>query len=73
VAGGEDETVAVRPLGIVGVVFQEFREQDRGDVGGAHRQAGMAGLGLLDRIHGQGAHRIRQIGVGNAIGRGGFG
>jgi hypothetical protein len=28
----------------------------------------MAGLRLLDRVHGECAHRVRQIGMGDAIG-----
>jgi hypothetical protein len=73
VARRENEAVAVRPAGIARVVFEEFREQDRGDVGRAHGQAGMARFRLLDRIHGEGTHCVRQIGMGDAIGRGGFG
>src|SRR5215212_1124797 len=33
----------------------------------------MAGLCLLHRVHGERAHGVRQIGVGHALGRGGFG
>ncbi len=52
VPGGQDEAVAIRPSRIGGVEFQELREQHGGDIGGAHRQAGMAGFRLLDSIHG---------------------
>jgi hypothetical protein len=45
-------------LGIGGVEFQELGEQHGGDIGRAHRQAGMAGIGLLDGIHRQRADRI---------------
>ena len=44
------------------VEFEEAGEQHRGDVGGPHRQAGMPGLRLLDRIHGE-----RADGVGHQI------
>ena len=57
-AGRQDEAVAVGPMGIGGVEFQELGEQHGGDVGRAHRQAGMAGIGLLHRIHAEGADGI---------------
>ena len=72
VPGRQDEAVAVRPARVGGIVFEEPREQHRGDVGGAHRQAGMAGFRLLDGVHGEGAYGTRQIGMSDAIGRGGF-
>ena len=65
VAGGEHEAVAIGPWRIGWIEFQEAREQDRGDVGRAHRQARMAGLRLLDRVHGE-----RANGVGHAVMRG---
>ena len=34
---------------------------------------GMAGFRLLDRVHGERAHGVRQIGMGDAIGGGGSG
>ena len=58
VAGGEDEAVAVGPVRIGGVEFQELGEQHGGDVGGTHGQAGMAGIGFLDGIHAEGADGI---------------
>ena len=61
-AGGEHEAVAVGPGRIGRVEFEEAREQHGGDIGRAHRQAGMAGIGLLDRVHGQ-----RADGVGHAV------
>ena len=57
-AGGEHEAVAVGPVRIGGVEFQESREQHGGDVGHAHRQAGMAGFGLLHRIDRERADRV---------------
>ncbi len=62
VTGGEHEAVAVRPCRIAGVEFQELREQDRGDIRGTHRQAGVARLRLLDGIHGERANRIGHTG-----------
>ena len=72
VAGRQHEAVAVGPVRVGGVELQELREQHRGDVGHAHRQAGMAGLRLLDRVHGERADGVREIRMGDAIG-GGFG
>ena len=63
VAGREHEAVAVRPVRVGGVEFQELREQHGGDVGGAHRQAGMAGFRLLDGVHGEATDRIGHTGV----------
>ena len=62
-AGREHEAVAVRPVRLGGVEFQELREQHGGDVGRAHRQAGVAGIGLLDGIHGEPADRIGHTGM----------
>ena len=60
VAGRQHEAVAVGPVGIGGIVLQIFGEQDGGDVGHAHRHAGMAAeLAACDRVH-----RQRADGVG---------
>ena len=61
VAGREHEAVAVRPVRPAGVEFHEALEQHGRDVGHAHRHAGMAGFGLLHRVH-----RERADGVGAA-------
>ena len=58
VAGRQDEAVAVGPVRIFRIVFQEAREQHGGDVGAAHRQAGMAGFRLFDGVHGKEADRV---------------
>ena len=63
VPGRQHKAVAVRPFRIGGVEFQELGEQDGGDVGGAHRQAGMAGLGLLDGVHGKATDRVGHTGM----------
>ena len=62
VAGREHEAVAVGPGRIGRIELQEPREQHGRDVGRAHRQAGMAGFRLLDRVHGE-----RADGVGHAV------
>ena len=61
VAGRQHEAVAVGPVGLGGIEFQELAEQHGRDVGHAHRHAGMAGFRLLDRVHGE-----RADGVGHA-------
>ena len=63
VAGREHEAVAVRPFAVGGVVLQELREQHGGDIGGAHRQAGMAGFRLLDGVHREPPDRIGHTAV----------
>ena len=62
VAGREHEAVAVGPGRIGRIEFEHLREQHRRDVGGAHRQTGMARFGLFHRVH-----RERANGVGHAI------
>ena len=71
VAGREHEAVAVGPArSRPASNFRKRREQHRRDVGHAHRQAGMARFRLLDRIHRERADRVRQIGMGGAVGGG---
>ncbi len=74
VARGEDEAVAIRPLRIRRVNFEELRPEDGGEFGAAHRQAGVARLRGLDGVEGQDADRVRREGlrVGGLEG-GGFG
>jgi hypothetical protein len=62
VTGGEDESIAVGPSRVGRIEFQEAGEQHGRNIGSAHRQAGMAGLGFFDRIHGQ-----RPNGIGHPI------
>jgi hypothetical protein len=59
--GGEDERPA-RPSGSVASNFK-IAEQHGGDVGRAHRQAGMAGFRLFDGVHRQRADRIGHTGM----------
>ena len=57
----QHEAVAVGPVRRLRVEAQESGEQHGGDVGHAHRHAGMAGFGLLDRIHGERAQRVGHL------------
>ena len=50
VPAGEDEAVAVWPSRDWRVVAQVVRPEGIGHRGGAHRQAGVAGVGLLHAI-----------------------
>ena len=71
VARRQDEAVAVEPVGRLGIEFQVLFEQHRGDIGHAHRHAGMAGIGRGHGIEGQRADRGRPrpvIGVNVVIG-----
>jgi hypothetical protein len=70
VPGRQHEAVAVEPVRVGGVVLEVPGEEDGRHVGGAHRQPGMARLRLLDGVHRQRPHGIRQIGMGRAIGAG---
>ena len=58
VAVRQDEAVAVDPQRIDRVVAQVVLPQRHGDVGHAHRHAGVTRLGLLDRVHRQCANRV---------------
>ena len=61
VAGRQHEPVAVRPGGVGRVELQEAAVEHGGDIGHAHRQAGMAGIRLLDPVEGQEANGVRQF------------
>src|SRR5437868_4490045 len=52
------EQIAVFPLRLEGSVAKELGEDDVGDVGEAHRRAGMSGVGLLDGVDGEEADRV---------------
>src|SRR5215475_2851214 len=52
-AGREHETVTIGPVRIGRIKFQKSGEQDGGDVGRPHGQAGGTALRLLDRVHGE--------------------
>ena len=53
VAAGEDEPVAVGPVGIGGIVPEEPVPEHVGRGGERHGGARVAGLGCLHRVHGQ--------------------
>ncbi len=57
----QHESVAVRPHRVTRVVAEKIAPQNLRDVGHSHRHAGVAGIGLLDGIHGQRANRIGQF------------
>ena len=63
VAVGEHKAVAVDPVRIAGAVLQMSAPQRHGDIGHAHRRAGVTGVGGLNRVHGQGAD-----GIGHVVG-----
>ena len=58
VSAGEHEAVAVRPVGVFGVVPHEARPQHVGDGRGFHGKAGMAAVGLLHGVDGQHADGV---------------
>jgi hypothetical protein len=63
VAVGQHEAVAVGPLRVGRVVAQVAVPQHFGDLGHAHGRAGMAGIGLLHAVHGEGADGVGQRGA----------
>jgi hypothetical protein len=69
-AVGEHKAIAVSPLGILRIMFEEIIPQHFGDVCHAHRCAGVAAVGFLHRIHTQGADGIGKLAAGGAAGHG---
>ena len=57
----EHEAIAVRPARICRVVPQKIPPQDLGDVGHAHRHAGVSGVRALHRVHGQCADGVGEF------------
>ena len=53
VAIGQHETIAVRPVRMGRVVAQVLSPQGHGHLGHAHGRAGVTGVGLLHRVHGE--------------------
>jgi hypothetical protein len=51
--GGEDEAVAVQPLGLGGVADEGFPKQHRPDIRRPEGQAKVAGVALVDGVHGE--------------------
>jgi hypothetical protein len=73
VACGKHETVAIRPMRVLRVVREETGVKRRRYIGCAHRQAGMARIGFLDRVHGEEAdcvcHLVLFVGIGHGLSR----
>ncbi len=61
VAVGNHEAIAVGPGGVGRVVAQEIVPQHFGDIGHAHRHAGMPGVGLLHCIHRKGTDGVGKL------------
>ncbi|CAH0365717.1 unnamed protein product, partial [Pelagomonas calceolata] len=72
VARAEDEAVAVDPGRVVGVEGHGLAEEDRAHLGGAERQAEVAGLGRGDRVHREAARLVGGGLEGLGRGRGDF-
>ena len=64
-AGGQNEPVAVRPVGIGRIELQEILEQHGRGIGHAHRHAGVAAIGGLHGVHGKRPDGIGQRAIGN--------
>ena len=60
-AGGQDKAVAVGPSRVLGVEAQGLGEQHGCDVGHAHGHARVPRIGLLNRVHGEGADRVGHL------------
>ena len=58
VARGEDKAVAVGPLGITRVVAHDLGIEEVGKRGVGHGGAGVARIGLLHTVHGEGADGV---------------
>ena len=72
-AVGKNEAVAVDPMGVRGVELHELLEEDGGDIRHSHRRAGVAAIGVLDSVHGEGANAVRHFAqMRVARGRNGF-
>lgn len=61
------KTVTIRPKRVRRIVLQRVVPQHLGNVGHAHRRAGMARVGLLNRVH---RKRAEGIGKGKTLGHG---
>ena len=70
-AVGEHETVAVGPGRIDGIVLEVAAPEHFGNIGHAHRSAGMPGSGLFDGIDGQETQGVGELAAGRA-GHNGF-
>ena len=57
----QHETVAVRPVGVGGVVAHNPVPEHFCDIRHAHRRAGVATVGGLDGVHSKGANGVGQF------------
>ena len=62
---GQNKAVAVGPFRVVRVVLEVIVPQNFGDIGHAHRGAGVTGFGFLYGVHAQSADRVGQFGAGS--------
>ena len=62
VAGGEHEAVAVEPAGGAGAVRERAAEKGCADFGGAEGQAEVAGIALMDGVHGEATGLVGGLG-----------
>ena len=62
----QHEAVPVGPVGARGIELEEAAEEHGRDVGKTQWHAGMAGAGLLHRIHRKGADSVRHVRVVDA-------
>ena len=56
-----DKAVAIRPQGIIRIIFQKLEPENHGEIGASHRHTGMAGIGLLNGVHRQASDRVRRF------------
>ena len=52
-AGGEDESVAIEPARVVGILLEGVSIKDCADFRATEREAEMAGIAGMDGIHGE--------------------
>ena len=60
-SGRKNKAVTIRPLRVFRVVLEILGPEYGGDIGHAHRHAGVAGIGLLDGIHAEGTDGIGEF------------
>ena len=61
VAGGEDEAVAVEPVGVLGVVAHDLVVEDVSHGRASHGEPRVAGVGLLHGVDGQEPDRVDRL------------
>ena len=71
-AGRQHEAVAVEPLGVLGVVLEELVPEGVTHGCAAHRQAGVAAVGLVDGVNSQhpnavDAERVEDAGAATMV------